>query len=66
MQTAEGQVTADHVILAGNGYLGGLEPKVAARVMPINNFIVATEPLGDRAQGDTVRARGGCRYANSW
>jgi gamma-glutamylputrescine oxidase len=42
-------VTADHVILACNGYLGGLNGKVAARVMPINNFVVATEPLGDDA-----------------
>ncbi len=49
VRTATGHVTADHVILAANGYLGGLEPKVAARVMPINNFVVATEPLGDRA-----------------
>lgn len=48
--TAQGQVTADHVILACNGYLGDLVPQVAARVMPINNFIVATEPLGDRAR----------------
>jgi gamma-glutamylputrescine oxidase len=36
------------VILACNGYLGGLNRRVAARVMPINNFIAATEPLGDR------------------
>ncbi|MFC2967191.1 NAD(P)/FAD-dependent oxidoreductase [Acidimangrovimonas pyrenivorans] len=50
IHTAEGRVVADHVILAANGYLGGLEPKVAARVMPINNFVIATEPLGDRAQ----------------
>ena len=34
------------MIVAGNGYLGGLLPEVAARVMPINNFIVATAPLG--------------------
>ena len=47
--TAQGAVLADHLILACNGYLGGLAPEVAARVMPINNFIVATEPLGDRA-----------------
>lgn len=47
--TAGGTVLCDHLILACNGYLGGLEPKVAARVMPINNFIVATEPLGARA-----------------
>ncbi|TGD63565.1 FAD-binding oxidoreductase [Tabrizicola sp. WMC-M-20] len=51
VQTASGQVTCDHVILAGNGYLGGLDRKVAARVMPINNFILATEPLDDRAAG---------------
>ena len=47
--TATGTVTADAVVLACNGYLGDLESRVAARVMPINNFIVATEPLGDRA-----------------
>ena len=47
LHTAQGSVTCNQVILAGNGYLGGLEPAVAARVMPINNFIVATEPLGD-------------------
>ncbi|OYX25758.1 MAG: oxidoreductase [Rhodobacterales bacterium 32-66-7] len=51
LKTAAGQVTADHVILAGNGYLAGLEPAYAARVMPINNFLIATEPLGDRAAG---------------
>jgi len=49
VHTATGQVVADHLILAGNGYLGGLDRRVAARVMPINNFIIATEPLGDRA-----------------
>lgn len=48
VRTDAGHVTADHVILACNGYLGGLNRRVAARVMPINNFIVATEPLGDR------------------
>ena len=45
--TDAGHVMADHVILACNGYLGGLSRKVAARVMPINNFIAATAPLGD-------------------
>lgn len=44
-----GRVVCDHVILAGNGYLGGLSAPVARRVMPINNYIVATEPLGPRA-----------------
>ena len=51
VQTATGRVICDQVILAGNGYLGNLDRKVAAQVMPINNFIIATEPLGDRAAG---------------
>ncbi len=50
VHTVGGRVTCAHVVLAGNGYLGGLEPKVSARVMPINNFILATEPLGDVAK----------------
>ncbi|MFO1208493.1 MAG: FAD-binding oxidoreductase [Amaricoccus sp.] len=45
--TASGRVRARFVLLACNGYLGGLAPAVSARVMPINNFIVATEPLGE-------------------
>ncbi len=49
VQTGKGRVRADHAILAGNGYMGHLDRKVAARVMPINNFIVATEPLGAEA-----------------
>lgn len=48
--TALGRVSAEHVILACNGYLGALQGEVARHVMPINNFIIATEPLGaDRA-----------------
>ncbi len=46
--TARGTVTADHAILAGNGYLPDIAPQVNARVMPINSFIAATEPLPDR------------------
>jgi gamma-glutamylputrescine oxidase len=50
-RTGQGTVRARHVVLAANGYHGGLLPDVSARVMPINNFIVATEPLGrDRAR----------------
>ena len=53
--TAAGAVRARHVILACNGYLGGLAPEVAARVMPINNFIVATEPLGEARARELIR-----------
>jgi gamma-glutamylputrescine oxidase len=51
VQTTSGSVTANHVILAGNGYMAGLARQYSARVMPINNFILASEPLGDRARG---------------
>ncbi|MEP2534003.1 FAD-binding oxidoreductase [Shimia sp.] len=47
VKTDQGRVVADHLVLACNGYQGNLDRKVAARVMPINNFIAATEPLGD-------------------
>ncbi|MEZ5892252.1 MAG: hypothetical protein R3C58_03790 [Parvularculaceae bacterium] len=35
-----------YAVVAANGY-GSLNRKVASRVMPINNYIIATEPLGD-------------------
>ena len=41
-------MTPKHVVLACNAYLGGLNRQVAARVMPINSFMAATEPLGER------------------
>ncbi|TQM92700.1 NAD(P)/FAD-dependent oxidoreductase [Roseinatronobacter monicus] len=53
VHTQTGHVEADHVLLAANGYMGGLVPQVAAKVMPINNFIIATEPLAP----DTVLSR---------
>lgn len=48
VRTQDGSVSANHVVLAANGYLGLLAPEVGRHVMPINNFVVATEPLGDR------------------
>lgn len=45
--TDSGRVTAKYVVIACNGYLGGLEPRIAARAMPINNFMLATEPLDE-------------------
>jgi len=45
VRCARGTVDADVVLLACNGYLGKLEPRLAGKIMPINNFIIATEPL---------------------
>ncbi len=50
VETPKGRVTCDQLILTGDGYLDELVGGTArARVMPINNFILATEPLGERA-----------------
>ncbi|MBO9451200.1 FAD-binding oxidoreductase [Tropicibacter sp. R16_0] len=53
--TDAARVTADHVVLGCNGYLGKLNGHVAARVMPINNYVVATEPLGPDRQEELIR-----------
>ncbi len=55
VSTTKGSVTAGHVLLACNGYLGDLEKKVSASVMPINNFIIATEPLSDALASELIR-----------
>lgn len=45
VSTAQGRVRCDYILLACNGYLGKLEPRLAGKIMPINNFMLATEPL---------------------
>ncbi|PLX36076.1 MAG: FAD-dependent oxidoreductase [Hyphomicrobiales bacterium] len=45
-----GTIRAKAVLLAGNGYIAGIDEATDARVMPINNFILATEPLGERTK----------------
>lgn len=50
LRTPRGRVDAGHVIVAGNGYLPNIMPQVNRRVMPINSFIAATEPLPERWQ----------------
>ncbi|SDQ76891.1 FAD-binding oxidoreductase [Pseudovibrio sp. Tun.PSC04-5.I4] len=52
---ANGSVTARYVIYACNGYIDKLEKKVAARVMPINNYIIATEPLSEDLARSLIR-----------
>ncbi len=63
LSTARGVVAADEVIVATNGYTGGLTPWQRRRVIPIGSYMIATEPLPeaqmnrlmprDRVQSDT-------------
>lgn len=43
--TGRHTILAGNVILAGNGYLRRVSPFLDARIMPLVNYIVATEPL---------------------
>ncbi len=47
VRTPQGTVRARFVVLCCNGYLDRLEPRLAAKIMPIANYILATEPLGE-------------------
>lgn len=46
VETATGRVRADKVVLAGNAYLGQVEPKLYGAVIPSGSYVIATEPLG--------------------
>lgn len=56
VKTKDGSVvSANKLILGCNGYLDALDDRVAKRVMPINNFVIATEPLGDDLARELIR-----------
>jgi gamma-glutamylputrescine oxidase len=55
VRIASGSVKAKHVVLAANAYLGNLAPRIAGAIMPINNFIIATEPLGESRANALIR-----------
>jgi gamma-glutamylputrescine oxidase len=59
VKTEAGQVKASFVVLACNGYLGDLEPRSAGKIMPINNFMIATEPLGEERARELISGRFG-------
>ncbi len=45
--TTEATVQAKYAIMACDAYLGKLDPELGKRIMPVGNYIIATEPLGD-------------------
>lgn len=45
--TENGLVIADRVVLACNGYLESLEKRLTSKILPMNNYMVATEVLSD-------------------
>jgi gamma-glutamylputrescine oxidase len=45
--TGGGSVDCEHAVIACNGYLGNLVPEIAGYILPLANYIVATEPLDE-------------------
>lgn len=56
VKTEGATVRARYLVMGCNGYLGNLNDHVAQRVMPINNFIVATAPMDPSAQEQILRS----------
>jgi len=53
--SARGEVRARHLVLCGNVYLGALVPALAAKIMAVATYIVATEPLGAARARQLIR-----------
>lgn len=48
--TANGSVTCDFIVVAGNAYLGGLIPKLQSKAIPCGTQVIATEVLSEAQQ----------------
>ncbi|GGB35810.1 gamma-glutamylputrescine oxidase [Roseibium aquae] len=57
VETEMGTVKARYLVLGCNGYLGRLDGQTAAHVMPINNFIIATEPFSPDEAAALIKDR---------
>ena len=55
--TPHARVRAPHVVLAGNVHLGALLPELAATLVPVNTFVMVSEPIGPRLR-EIIRYRG--------
>ena len=47
VKTKDGEVSAGRLVLACNGYLDELEKQLTSKILPMNNYMVATEILDD-------------------
>jgi glycine/D-amino acid oxidase-like deaminating enzyme len=52
-----GEIMARHVVIATNGYTDGLWPHLAATLLPVNSFQIATAPLDAAQRASVLPAR---------
>jgi gamma-glutamylputrescine oxidase len=57
LMTAAGQVSARHVVLAGNADLGVVHDGIAGAVLPVATYVAVTEKIG-AALGEAIRWSG--------
>jgi gamma-glutamylputrescine oxidase len=61
VKTAQGECRCSFVVLAGNVYLGeygdDIAPEVAARIMPVGTYMIATESMGQERADALMRGR---------
>lgn len=55
VRTSQGEVRARYLVLGCNGYLDKLEPRTAGKIMPINNYMLATKPLDEELARKLIR-----------
>jgi len=48
IDTPNGRVRANHIVLAGGPHLGAVFPPIAGTVVPVASYIATTAPLGER------------------
>jgi gamma-glutamylputrescine oxidase len=48
VETRNGRVRANHIVLAGGPHLGEVFPRIADTVVPVASYIATTAPLGER------------------
>jgi glycine/D-amino acid oxidase-like deaminating enzyme len=57
VSTARGDVVADEVVIATNGYTGDITPELKRRVVPLASHIIATEPLAPELAASLIPRR---------
>jgi gamma-glutamylputrescine oxidase len=48
VETANGRMRANHIVLAGGPHLGEVFPRIAGTVVPVASYVATTAPLGER------------------
>ncbi len=49
VQTAQGQIRANKLVLACNAYIDQLDRRIQGKILPVGTYMIATEPLSETA-----------------